>query len=81
MEPLVYVMAILGCSDGSAGCTQARIEPVRYASLEACRSAMPTVLMRNSDLNFPEIGADCRATPDMVAGKGNKPKRTGPIAG
>lgn len=61
MEPLVYVMAIMGCADGSAGCTQARVEPVRYASIGACQAAMPAVLMRNSDLNFPEIAANCQA--------------------
>lgn len=83
MEPLVYVMAILGCSDGSAGCTQARIEPVRYMSIQACRAAMPSVLMRNSDLDFPEIGADCRALPNRIARRTPDPKRvkTGPAAG
>lgn len=83
MEPLVYVMAILGCSDGTAGCAQARVEPVRYRSIQACRAAMPSVLMRNSDLDFPEIGADCRALPNAIAGRSSQPKRarTGPIAG
>ena len=62
MEPLFYVMAIMGCSDGNAACADARIEPVQYRSVQACQAAMPAALMRNSDLEFPEISAACRPT-------------------
>lgn len=62
MEPLFYVMAIMGCTDGTATCADARIEPVQYRSVQACQAAMPAALMRNSDLEFPEISAACRAT-------------------
>lgn len=62
MEPFFYVMAIMGCSDGSSLCAEARIEPVRYASIAACQAAMPQALMRNSDLSFPVISATCRGS-------------------
>lgn len=55
MEPLFYVTAIMGCSDGSTNCAEARVEPARYRSVQACEAAMPAALMRNSDLSFPVI--------------------------
>lgn len=61
MEPLFYVMAIMGCSDGSQACQQARVEPARYSSILACQAAMPDALQRNSDLSYPVISAACRA--------------------
>jgi len=60
MEPLYYVMAIMGCSDGQAACTEARVEPARYASIAQCQAAMPRALGRNADLSFPVIAATCR---------------------
>ena len=35
MEPLFYVMAIMGCGDGQAQCPQARVEPAQYQSMPA----------------------------------------------
>ena len=62
MEPLFYVMAIMGCADGSTACQQARIEPVQYQSIRACQQAMPAALSRNSDIDYPVVTASCRAT-------------------
>lgn len=62
MEPLFYVMAIMGCADGSANCAEARVEPARYRSVEACQAAMPAALQRNTDLAYPVISASCRQT-------------------
>lgn len=62
MDPLFYVIAIMGCGDGSTACQQARVEPVRYRSIAACRAAMPQALARNSDVNFPVVSAACQAT-------------------
>ncbi|OYY70646.1 hypothetical protein [Sphingomonas sp. 28-63-12] len=62
MDALFYVMAIMGCGDGSDQCTEARIEAPRYATIQACQAAMPAALRRNGDLSFPEISATCRAT-------------------
>jgi hypothetical protein len=62
MEPLFYVMAIMGCGDDSNACQQARVEPVHYSSIRACQQAMPAALARNSDIDYPVITASCRAT-------------------
>ncbi len=62
MEPIFFVMAIMGCGDGEAQCVPARLEPVHYATVQQCRAALPQVLARNTDLSFPVIAADCRAS-------------------
>ncbi|MDF0487964.1 hypothetical protein PX554_07460 [Sphingomonas sp. H39-1-10] len=67
MEPLFYVMAILGCGDGSAQCAQTRIETVQYRSIEQCQAAMPAVLARNSDLDYPVVSAACQAKGERLA--------------
>jgi hypothetical protein len=62
MEPLFYVMAIMGCGDGTQQCTPARVEPARYATIQQCQAAMPAALQRNTDIDYPEIAAACRAS-------------------
>ena len=61
MDPFFYFIAIMGCGDGGNACQQARVEPVQYASIAACRAAMPQVLARNSDIDYPVVAAACRA--------------------
>lgn len=60
MEPLFYVMAIMGCGDGNVQCTQARVVPVRYESMAQCRAALPAQLAKNTDIDYPMIGAACQ---------------------
>lgn len=59
MEPIFFVMAILGCDDGGMACRQERLEPARYESVEKCEAAMQGVLSRNTDLDYPVVGASC----------------------
>ena len=73
MEPLYYVMAILGCGDDGVACQQARIEPARYPSVSQCQAAMTTALQRHSDLSFPVIQATCqRRGFDVAQREGNR---------
>jgi len=67
MHPVFYVIAILGCSDGSQVCQQRRVEPIRYETPAACQAAMPAVLERNTDLDFPTIEAACEANGPTIA--------------
>ncbi|TPG15340.1 hypothetical protein [Sphingomonas oligophenolica] len=60
MEPLFFVMAIMGCGDGNVQCTQARVVPVRYQSMAQCRAALPYQLAKNTDVDYPMIGAACQ---------------------
>ena len=76
MQPVFYVMAILGCGDGNSQCTTARIDEARFATVAECRAQLPAGLARNSDLSFPVIAADCRRnTPVTVARAGEASPR------
>jgi len=67
MEPFYFVMAIMGCADGSTQCAEARVVPVRFASVAQCQAAMPAMLQRNSDIDYPVISAACRSNrPQLV---------------
>ena len=60
MGPIVYVIAILGCADGSASCqTVATLAP-RYESAAQCAAARDSALDANSDLDFPMLIAQCQ---------------------
>ena len=73
MDQLFYVMAIMGCADGSTNCAEARIEPVHYQSIAQCQAAMGSALERNTDLAFPTISATCRASgPRLVQVKATR---------
>jgi hypothetical protein len=67
MEPLYYVMAILGCGDDGAACQQARVMPVRYQSAAACQAAMLPTLQGQTDLSFPVVQAACQRRGMVVA--------------
>lgn len=67
MEPVFFVMAILGCGDGSSQCREARVEPNHYASVQQCQAQLPAALARNTDLSFPTISATCRADGALMA--------------
>ena len=61
MEPLMFVMAILGCGESDAACREVRVEPARYQSEAACLAATEAALTRNEDLPYPTVVAQCRA--------------------
>ena len=60
MEPLIYVMAIMGCADGGAMCSEARRVETRYATLAECQAATEAQLIANSDIDYPTIMAACQ---------------------
>ena len=73
MQPVFYVMAILGCGDGNSHCATARLDDARFATMAECRAQLPAGLARHTDLSFPVIAADCRRNSPVavaVAGAG-----------
>lgn len=60
MDPGFFVIAILGCADGSAACTPVATMPTRYESRAACAAATAPALMANGDFDYPTILAECR---------------------
>ncbi|WP_085808762.1 hypothetical protein [Sphingomonas sp. TZW2008] len=75
MQPIFFVLAIMGCGDDTSACAEARIEPVQYATVQQCRAALPAALARNTDLSYPVISAACRSNgPQWVSASETKPK-------
>jgi hypothetical protein len=77
MEPLFYVMAILGCGDGSTGCSEQRVVPARFATVQQCNAAMPGLLERNADIDFPVVSAACRANRATLVDAGRAARSRG----
>lgn len=75
MEPVFFLVAILGCGDDAGACREARVLPARYATEAQCRSALIARLAENTDLSFPALRADCRASgPQVTATTRVKPR-------
>ena len=60
MEPLFYVMAILGCGESDASCREVRVAETRYQTEAACVEATGIELIRHDDVPYPTIVAQCR---------------------
>lgn len=60
MEPLMFVMAILGCGEGDTACRQVAVVETRYQTEAACLAATGDQLLRRDDLAYPNVVAECR---------------------
>jgi hypothetical protein len=67
MEPVFFVLAILGCGDDGGACLAQRTDGARYATVAECRAQLPAALARSTDLSFPVIAARCEASGPQVA--------------
>lgn len=75
MDAAYFVIAILGCGDGSAACTPVATMPTHYATQAACSAATGDALLRNADFDFPTLVAECRsAVSPAAAEKPRSPK-------
>jgi len=61
MGPAYFVIAILGCADGSQDCTQVATMPAQYADQQSCAASVSRALAANTDLDFPTLVAECQA--------------------
>ena len=55
-----FLIAILGCADGSAACTPVATMPARYESRASCAAATNAALENSTQFDFPTIVAECR---------------------
>lgn len=60
MGPGYFIIAILGCADGSAACTPVATMPARYESEATCAAATRGALEANTGFDFPTLMAECR---------------------
>ena len=57
----LFLMAIMGCADGSAACTPVATLPARYESRAACAAATSAALSTSTEFDYPTIVAECRS--------------------
>jgi hypothetical protein len=69
MGPGFYIIAIMGCADGSAACTPLATLSTRYESHQACVAASDAALTANSDFDYPTLLAQCRPAKAPAAGR------------
>ena len=60
MGPGFFVIAILGCADGSGACTPVATLPTRYESHAQCAASTADALGTNNDFDYPTLMAECR---------------------
>ena len=71
MEPLLYIMAIMGCGESDAACREVAVVEQRYQSEAQCLAATEEELLRRDDLLFPAVVAQCRRAdsgPQLIRG-------------
>ena len=73
MGPGYYIIAILGCADGSVACTPVATVPTRYESQEACSAAAAPALAARTDFDFPTLMAECHAVTLPIANSEERP--------
>ena len=81
MGPGYFIIAILGCADGSATCTPVATVPTRFESEAQCSAAAPDALLARSDLDFPSLLAECKAIKQPAGAKSeDRPERLPQLA-
>jgi hypothetical protein len=73
MGPGFFVIAILGCADGSAACTPVATLSTRYETRSACLAATSAALSANADFDYPTLYAQCR--PEKAPAADRSPRR------
>lgn len=86
MGPAVYIMAILGCGEGTATCEPVATMPTQYVSANACDAESDDAIRRHIDVDYPVVVAQCMRM-DAAAAAALKasdvklpaPERTAPV--
>lgn len=68
----MFVIAILGCADGSADCHAVATLPTRYESRSACAAATSAAVLSSTGYDFPEVQAECRAVPGAASSRNDQ---------
>jgi hypothetical protein len=75
----LFLIAIMGCADGSAACTPVATMPSRYESRAACAAATNGALMSSTEFDYPTIVAECRPAAAPISADRQAPAKRVPI--
>jgi len=74
MGPGYFVIAILGCADGGAGCTPVATLPTHYSTPGECSVATAAALESHNNFDFPTLLAQCRRQSTEVSSGSEAPR-------
>jgi hypothetical protein len=76
MQAGYFIIAILGCADGSTtACTPVMTVPTHYSTEAECVAATRETLLKHTDFDFPSLFAQCRpAKPSTSADRDSDQK-------
>lgn len=60
MTVMPFVMVLIGCPQGAAGCAPIATMPVAYASEASCLQARADILSVSQNMGFARVTAECR---------------------
>lgn len=60
MGAAAFIIAIMGCADGGAACTQVATLPARFESEAACYAATDRAIAQGARFDYPTILAQCQ---------------------
>jgi hypothetical protein len=80
MGPAYFVIAILGCADGSQACTRVATMPAQYADQQSCAASVSAALESSTDLDFPNLVAECQAVAKRPAASRDPRRQSLPAA-
>ena len=73
-----FIMAIMGCGDGSAACTPVAAMPTHYATEDQCVAATGEALLNSTGIDYPTIVARCRSV-KASASVSREPGKSAPV--
>jgi len=77
----LFLIAIMGCADGSVACTPVATMSTRYESRAACAAATNDALATSTEFDYPTIVAECRPAATPTSADRHAPaKRPVPIS-
>jgi hypothetical protein len=77
MGPVTFVIAIMGCADGSAACTPLATLPARYESQAQCAANTSAALTANTEFDYPTLMAECRPARAPASTSAPEPRPSG----
>ena len=80
MGPGYFVIAILGCADGSQSCTRVATMPAQYADQQSCAASVGKALEANTDLDYPSLVAECQPVASRPGAERKQKLRVIPVA-
>ena len=80
MGPAYFVIAIMGCADGSQTCTRVATMPAQYADQQSCAASVGKALEASTDLDYPNLVAECQAVSARSAAQRQQKLRPIPVA-